>query len=457
MGEDMNKKIKYFFLALLVIICFVVMWNLFKKKDMIETEDMTATILTKADGKITLQDKQNVIYTFYTKNIDFAVGENVSIQYSGILNKNSELQEGNIVSYVPAIKKTNEEGIPNFWLDDGIFSDYYMMAYNNLKKMSLDEKIGQLFLVRYPGARAKEDLKKYHLGGYLFFEKDFKNKAKTEVQNMIEELQNASNIPLLTAVDEEGGKVVRISSNPNLVSSPFKSSQELYKLGGFNRIKQDTVTKSKVLSNLGLNLNLAPVVDVSINPNDYIYERSFGKDTELTSTYAKTVIEASREGNVSYTLKHFPGYGNNTDTHIGNSIDNRLLTDIKDNDLPPFKSGINAGAEAILVSHNTVVNIDASNPASLSASIHNFLRNDLGFTGIIMTDDLDMKAVSSTPDVVVKAILAGNDLIITSDYEQGINDIKRAIKDGTISEDLIDKLAFRILAWKYYKGLMYQK
>ena len=271
---------------------------------------------------------------------------------------------------------------------------------------------------------------------------------------MIKDLQKNSKIPLLTAVDEEGGKVVRVSSNPNLASTPFKSPSELYKSGGLDLIRQDTKDKSDLLKNLGLNVNLAPVVDVSTNPDDYMYSRSLQQDTSITSNFAKTVIEASKGTGVSYTLKHFPGYGNNADTHTGSATDTRTLDDIKNNDLPPFKSGINAGAEAVLVSHNIVNSIDPDNPASLSPSVHNLLRNDLGFTGIIITDDLAMGATSTLDNAHVKAVLAGNDLIITTDYEESVNSIKAAINDGTISQDMVDKLAFRVLAWKYYKGLM---
>lgn len=272
---------------------------------------------------------------------------------------------------------------------------------------------------------------------------------------MIDELQDASKIPLLTAVDEEGGKVVRVSSNSNLAESPFKSSQELYAEGGFSLIKKDTITKSQLLNSLGLNLNLAPVVDVSTNSSDYMYERTLGQNTSLTSTYAKTVIEASKGTGVSYTLKHFPGYGSNSDTHTGTSIDTRTYDDIFNNDLPPFRAGIEAGAEAVLVSHNTVNSIDSSAPASLSASVHNILRNELGFTGIIMTDDLDMGAISAVDNPAMKAILAGNDLIISTDYETDIEAVKLALDNGILCEPMIDKLAFRILDWKYYKGLMF--
>ena len=249
--------------------------------------------------------------------------------------------------------------------------------------------------------------------------------------------------------------MVRVSSNPNLASSQFLSSRQLYQSGGFDLIKEDTIKKSKLLNNLGLNLNLAPVVDVSVDPSDYMYDRTLGEGVELTSTYASVVINASKNTGVSYVLKHFPGYGDNSDTHQGTVLDNRTFSSIETNDLPPFESGIESGAEAVLVSHNTVVNIDSNNPASLSPSIHNLLRNNLGFTGVIMTDDLSMGAVSSIENATVKALLAGNDIIMTTDYEKSVKEIKDALENGTISEQLIDDANHRIISWKYYMGLMY--
>ena len=198
------------------------------------------------------------------------------------------------------------------------------------------------------------------------------------------------------------------------------------------------------------------MVDVSLNPDDYMYSRSLGENTEVTSKYAEEVIKASKGYGVSYVLKHFPGYGNNKDTHGGSVTDNRSYEEILKNDIPPFKSGINEGAEAVLVSHNIVKSIDENNPASLSTNVHNLLRNELDFTGIIITDDLAMGATANIPDATVKAVLAGNDLIITTDYDASINSIKSAINDKTIDESLIDKLAFRVIAWKYYKGLSFE-
>lgn len=453
----MNKKIIMGIIGIIILIVIIfISINLFSKKEEKDTKDITATVLATNDSELTIQDSENIIYTFNVDDIDVNIGDKILLKYMGLLNKDKELQDCSVTSYTTFAVSNDENGIPTDWLDNGIFSDYYTLAYNKLKTLSLEEKIGQLFLVRYPDNNPVETLKKYKFAGYIFYEKDFKNKTEQEVKDMISSLQKVANIPILTAVDEEGGKVVRISSNPNLVDSKFKSPSELYSLGGFTKIKEDTINKSSILKKLGLNLNLAPVVDVATDPNAYMYERTLKKDTELTSTYAKTVIEASKGTSVSYTLKHFPGYGNNDDTHISSTIDNRTYSDILNNDLPPFEAGINAGAEAVLVSHNVVSSIDSTNPASLSPSIHNLLRNTLDFTGIIISDDLDMAAVSSIPNATVKAILAGNDLIITTNYEESINSVKSALNNGTLSKDLINKLAFRIIAWKYYKGLMFE-
>lgn len=335
-------------------------------------------------------------------------------------------------------------------IDERIFADTYKKAEEKVKTLTLEEKIGQIFLVRYH-ENAVEMLKKYGFGGYILFEKDFKNKTEEEVKTEIKTLQENSKIPLLIAVDEEGGKVVRISSNINLANERYKSPRELYEIGGFDKIKEDTIEKSKVLYNLGINLNLAPVVDVSTNENDYIYQRTLGKDSKLTSIYARSVIQASKEGKVSYTLKHFPGYANNKDTHNGISVDNKSYKEIEDNDLPPFKAGIEEGAEAVMVSHNIVTSIDQDNPASLSKAVHDVLKNELKFTGVIITDDLDMGAISKVDDAVVKAVLAENDLIIVTDYEKSINEVKQALEEGRIREEQIDEHVTKILAWKYYK------
>ena len=325
-----------------------------------------------------------------------------------------------------------------------------------LDNMSVEEKVGQMFMVRVPKENADKRVSEYHLGGYIMFGRDFDNKTKEEVINNIASWQEASDIPMLIGVDEEGGTVNRISTNTEFRSEPFKSSQELYAEGGFDLIYEDTIIKANFLKELGINVNFAPVVDVSINPDDYIYKRSFGKNANLTSEYAEVVVRAMKESNIASVLKHFPGYGNNTDTHTGIAIDNRTLETFKENDFLPFEAGIKAGANMVLVSHNIVTNMDSNNPASLSTRVHEILRNDLGFAGVIITDDLYMDAISKNYDssVAVLAILAGNDLICTTDFESQIPEVIAAVEDGTISIDRINESVRRILELKLELNLI---
>lgn len=447
----MKKKI----IICLSIILFVVLTTFLVKNNTTTTEKtstMKATVLEVNSDYVRVSDQDNVIYTFMGADDEsFEVGKNVEIKYSGTLDRNKETQSASIIS---AAAYTDDGDVPFSLNDNGMFSQFYQMAYNKLKTMSQDEKIGQIFLVRVPSENQISDLQKYYFGGYLLFERDFKDKTKEDVIDMINEYQESANIPLLIATDEEGGDVSRLSSNKNIVQEPFKSPSELYQSGGMDAIREDTIYKSEVLKSLGINVNLAPVVDVATDPDSYMYERTIKESTSVTSQYAKTVIESSKNTGVSYTLKHFPGYGNNADTHTSSTTDNRTYSAIMEDDIPPFRAGIKAGAEAVLVSHNTVPALDKDNPASLSATVHNVLRNELSFTGIIITDDLDMGAITDS-NAVIKAILAGNDLIIVTDYESAISKVKDALENGDIGESLIDKMAFRILAWKYYKGLMY--
>lgn len=410
---------------------------------------VTGTVISKQDDLMVFKDTDDFIYKFKSNN-DLNSGDQAVLEYTGVLNKNASNMDVNIVSAEKLVNSTTTD--LSKWTDSGIFSKFYTQAYNTLVNLSLDEKIGQLLLVRYPGG----DASNYKVGGYVFFEKDFKDKAKEAVIEMVDSLNKNSKIPLLTAVDEEGGKVNRISTNPNLRDEPYKSSKEIYDNGGWDAIMADTKDKSKLLSSLHINVNLAPVVDMSTDTNSYIYDRTIGYGVDITSKYADTVIYASKGTDVSYVLKHFPGYGENKDTHTSGSTDTTPYDEIINNNILPFKAGIEAGAEAVLVSHNIFSNIDAD-PASLSGPIHNLLRSNLGFTGVIITDDLDMGATTSISNRYVDALLAGNDLLIVTDYENAFKQIKNGIQNGAITEDYINKLVLRDLAWKYYKLLSFQE
>lgn len=343
-------------------------------------------------------------------------------------------------------------------------SIYMEKAEEKLKELTEDEVIAQLFLVGTHTTSDFEKLKEKQFGGYLFFADFFKDKTESQIKSEINKFNEASKLPLLIAVDEEGGRVVRVSSNSKLINEPFKYSSEVYQSGGFEAIKEDTINKSKFLSNLGINLNLAPVVDICEKETDYMYKRSFKQGKELTCEFAKTVIKASKEGKVSYALKHFPGYGNNVDTHKTTAIDERTYDDIYNNDLEPFRVGIEEGAEAILISHNVVTSIDPQNPASLSPKIHKLLREDLKFEGIIITDAMNMGAIVNkygSEEAIINAISAGNDIIIVTinktskeNYDDIIKAVKKGINSGKITKEDIYKKAKNIIAWKYYKGML---
>ena len=330
-------------------------------------------------------------------------------------------------------------------------------AQEILNDMTLEEKIGQLFLVRRPPVEQLDLYLSMKPGGFILFGIDFAEKTKEQVINDIDYYQNNSEIPMIIGVDEEGGTVVRVSSNPLLSEERFKSPQELYEIGGLEEIKRDTLKKSELLLNLGINLNLAPVADVSVNKIDFIYQRAFGKSASETAEYVKTVVTSMNEKGLSSTLKHFPGYGSNVDTHTGSAYDTRPYEQFENNDFIPFIKGIESGAESILVSHNVIKAIDSKLPASLSKDVIDIIRNEMEFTGIIMTDDLSMGAITDLQSELppeVMAILAGNDILIVTDFESSYKTLLNAVKIGGISKDRINESVLRILQWKYYMNLM---
>lgn len=330
-------------------------------------------------------------------------------------------------------------------------------AMDILDSMTLEEKIGQMFFVRCNAATATEDIKKYYFGGYILFANDFEGKSKADMISTIQGYQKASDLTMLIGVDEEGGTVNRVSKYTAFRATPFMSPQELYRLGGFDKITRDTEEKAKLLKSLGINVNLAPVCDVSTNSSDFIYQRAFGKDAKQTSNYVTTVVEAMKSSNIGCTLKHFPGYGNNVDTHTGIAIDKRSSASFYQNDFLPFTAGIKAGAGSVLVSHNIVNCFDKKHPASLSPTIHKLLRKDLNFTGVIMTDDLTMDAIrqyTGKEEAAVLAVQAGNDLLIATDYGVQIPAVIKAVKDKKITAERIDESVLRILMWKLELGII---
>ncbi len=320
-----------------------------------------------------------------------------------------------------------------------------------LKNMTLEEKVAQMFITSYPAPKDTTP------GGYIFFANDFKNSDASSFKALVEKEQASAKIPLFMGVDEEGGTVNRVSKFNQFRDTPFLSPQDLYKNGGLDAIAKDTAEKSNLLKDLGLNLNFAPVCDVSTSQKDFMYKRSFGQNAQKTSEYVTTVTEKMNDAKIGSVLKHFPGYGSCGDTHTQIIRDSRPYSQFKSTDFLPFSAGILAGGGMVLVAHNIVECMDADVPASISPEVHRILRQELGFDGIIITDDMAMSGIADfcgDSDAAVLAVKAGNDMLCSTVCAKQISAVIDAVKAGEISEDRIDKSVIRILTYKRFLGLI---
>lgn len=373
---------------------------------------------------------------FYFKKVNSSINQNIAQKQA----------ENEVIDNIPEEPKKTE-----------LFEEYYEHAEALLETMTLEEKVSQMFLVRFPNSGISEQIQNYAPGGYILFEKDFKNETKKSIYDKLTKLQNLSKIKLIFGVDEEGGTVTRVSSYKAFRSSKFSSPQKLFAKGGLQAILDDSTEKSNLLKELGLNMNLAPVADVALNTSSFIYNRTYGQNYNETANYISELIKTMNNDGMISVMKHFPGYGDNSDTHTGIAIDDRSIESFENSDFLPFISGIENNAPCILVSHNIVKVMDENMPASLSENVHNILRNELNFSGVVITDDLAMDAVkeyAENGEAAVQALLAGNDLIITSDFEKQKQEILTAINQGRITEEKINVAVRRVLAMKYFYGII---
>lgn len=320
-----------------------------------------------------------------------------------------------------------------------------------ISRMTVEEKVGQLLYVNCRGNDMTEAINDYHIGGVLLFGVDFDGKTKDEVKADIKAMQATAKIPLIIGTDEEGGTVVRASDNPNLRESAYLSPSETFANGGWSAVEDDAYDKAEFLLSLGVNVNMAPVCDLTSDSGSFMYYRSFSSDANDTSRFVDTVVKASKEKKLGTVLKHFPGYGDNGDTHYSDATDSRTFSELQNNDFLPFQAGIAAGADSILVSHIKVNSIDSGNPASLSEPVHEVIRDTLKFDGVVMTDDLDMFAVDALDiyePLSVAAFKAGNDFLCCGDVETEYNALLTAVQNGEITTDRLDESVKRILIWK---------
>lgn len=365
-------------------------------------------------------------------------------------------------------KKNTEKKLKTEDLDEATLQG---MAKDITKEMSLKNKIGQLFMVSVyqldeaesknqtsVTSQMKSTLKKYPAGGIVMFAKNIDTRSQTK--KMIKDLQKVSYIPLFMAVDEECGTVSRVASNPKMKMTAYPSASEVGKTYSDKEIAKMGTTQGKELKELGFNMNLAPVADVLTNENNTeIGDRSFGTDPKKVASIVSSLVKNMQKQQISATLKHFPGSGETGgDTHRGSTETYQTIETLRDNDFRPFKAGIKADADAVMVSHLMLSKVtDEKEPSSLSSRVVNdILRKELGYKGIVMTDAMNMKAITDNYDsgeAAVKAIQAGVDLIVMPDnYKEAYKAIKDAVESGKIKESRIDKSVRRIIYAKLKRG-----
>lgn len=286
-----------------------------------------------------------------------------------------------------------------------------------------------------------------------------KQETPANTRSEIEEYQKASKIPAFMAVDEEGGGVNRVSQFSQYRSEPFHAGITNYQKGGWQAVEADAKDKSEFMLDLGINTVLAPVADVPYSRSDYIYSRAFSTDADSVSEYVSKTVGTMKENNLLSCVKHFPGYGNNTNTHTGMSVDKRSWESFEERDLKPFKAGVDAGVPFLMVSHNVIDDFDKGVPASLSKKLHNYIRNDMNYDGIILCDGLGMSGVrdyvgGDKGEVAVRAVMAGNDMLCATDVGVQLRAIVKAVNDGRIELSQIEDSVTRIIMTKINYGLI---
>ncbi|TDD81241.1 glycoside hydrolase family 3 protein [Actinomadura rubrisoli] len=322
-------------------------------------------------------------------------------------------------------------------------------------KMSLDEKVGQLFVPAFSSrADALSIIKRYHVGGLIYFPGNMGSPRRAAAQSNA--LQKASKVPLLLGVDEEQGIVSR---TPFLTRFPGNMA-----LGATNR-PADARAAARVtgaeLRAIGINQDFAPVADVNVNPgNPVIGLRSFGADPSRVSAMLTQAIGGYQAAGVAATAKHFPGHGDTaTDSHTGLPVITHSRGTWERLDAPPFKAAIAAGVDAVMSAHIVVPKLDRSgDPSTLSRTVlTGLLRGTLGYKGVIVTDSLEMAGARrkyGDAAVPVRAIGAGADqLLMPPDLPRAYNAVRKAVRSGRIPERRLDESVTRIVSLKQRRGL----
>lgn len=328
-----------------------------------------------------------------------------------------------------------------------------------LNNLTLEEKIGQMLFINYQKSdKLTNDLKylitTIHPGGFILFKENLKD--YTTAQDFINNLQNSSSIPMFIGIDEEGGRVDRLTNIKNYTYSKIPPMLEIGNTKDENNAYKTGVTISQILQDFNINLDFAPVTDVLYDPNNTVIDnRSFGDDPYLVARMSTALAKGLSDNNIIPVYKHFPGHGNTTtDSHYELPIITKTKDELLKSDLIPFVNAIDNNAEIIMVGHLALPNITKDyTPASLSnIIITDILKNELGYQGIIITDALNMQAITKNyqeKETYELAINAGVDiLLMPNNPKQAISLIKESINEGTITEENIDNSVYKILKLK---------
>ncbi|OAB28459.1 glycoside hydrolase family 3 [Paenibacillus macquariensis subsp. defensor] len=328
-----------------------------------------------------------------------------------------------------------------------------------LKGMTTAEKIGQLVVVGMEGTSIDDDSRKfiedYHVGGFIFYKDNIENTQQAlSLFNDLKKSNVANKVPLWMSVDEEGGRVTRMP-------------KEFLKLPTNKAIgkKNDTKISNEIgqilgreLQGFGLNMDFAPVLDINSNPNNpVIGDRSFGNQAKLVSSLGIATMKGLESQGVVPVIKHFPGHGDTSvDSHIGLPVVENDLERLRKLELVPFQEAIKQQAEVVMIAHLLMPKVDPDVPASLSKKIiTDLLREELGFNGIVMTDDMTMGAIGENYDLQkasVQTVLAGTNIVLIGhDAKKGLSVIEAltdAVNHGKISEDVLNNRVYTILKVK---------
>lgn len=330
---------------------------------------------------------------------------------------------------------------------------------NKLKKMTIDEKIGQLIIAGFDGTTVNDELRSLilekYVGGVILFSKNVESASQVvELNNEIKEINKVNKSPIFISVDEEGGLVSRMPSEfkdipTNSDIAKYDDEDLSYNIGK---------VIGEEISSLGFNMDFAPVLDINSNPdNPVIGNRSFGDNEAIVSKLGIATMKGLKDSNIIATVKHFPGHGDTSvDSHVGLPVVENDLERLKSFELVPFQKAIDEGVDMVMVSHIMLPKIDENDPATLSKTIvTDILRKDMNYNGVVVTDDMTMGAIINNYDIgeaAVKSINAGVDIVmVCHQYEnvtKVIDAIKEAVNNGSITEERIDKSVERILKLK---------